>query len=301
MLAEAIDGLAIHADGCYVDCTFGRGGHSAAIMERLSEKGRLLGLDKDRAAVASPEAVALAADGRFRIEHASFAALSCQLESLGWRGRVDGVLMDLGVSSPQLDEADRGFSFMRDGPLDMRMDRSGGLTAAEWIAQAGEKELEQVVRDFGEERYARRIAGAVVRRRVQQPIVTTSQLAAIVAAAIPRWERGQHPATRTFQAIRIHVNRELLDLEQGLMQAVDELRVGGRLVAISFHSLEDRIVKRLMRREQRGGRCDAPWPAESDVPRLKRIGRAQRPGEEEIQRNPRARSAVLRVAERVAP
>lgn len=303
MLAESIEALAVRPDGWYVDATFGRGGHSREILDRLGPPGRLLALDKDRAAVSSPEAVALGRDARFRIEQVSFADMASFLTTVGWFGQVDGVLMDLGVSSPQLDEAERGFSFLRDGPLDMRMDRTRGVTAAAWLGTVSDRELEQVLRGFGEERYARQIARAIVSRRAREPIVTTKQLASIVAAAIPRWERGQHPATRSFQAIRIRVNRELEELQQGLIQAVQALRWGGRLAVISFHSLEDRIVKRFMRDESRGFAVDSgaqrPY-AESVAPRLRRIAGPRKPTASEILENPRARSAILRVAERSA-
>ncbi len=301
MLAEVLDALAVQPGGRYVDCTFGRGGHSRAVLDRLGRDGRLLALDKDADAVGSSAALNLLQDERFCIRQASYAELAVQAEALGWQGRVDGVLMDLGVSSPQLDEAERGFSFLRDGPLDMRMDRTRGDTAAEWLRSVGARELEQVLREFGEERYARRVAKAIVAHRTRATIVTTGQLAAIVAAAIPRWEKGQHPATRCFQAIRIRVNQELSELQQGLTQAVRVLRSGGRLAVIAFHSLEDRIVKRFMRAEARGGlagdiRHHAADPA---LPRLMRIDGPRKPGEDEVRDNPRARSAILRVAERL--
>lgn len=300
MSAEVIEALVVRSDGWYVDCTFGRGGHSRAIMAQLGAAGRLVALDKDQAALDSGDAAALALDQRFRIMGTSFSNLSDRLAALGWSGRVAGVLMDLGVSSPQLDDAGRGFSFLRDGPLDMRMDRHSGMTAADWIAAASEGEVEQVLREYGEERYARRVARAIVCRRTSTPIERTGDLASIVAAAIPRWEKGQHPATRSFQAIRIFINRELDDLKIGLMQATDALQVGGRLVVISFHSLEDRIVKRFMRDESRSGVGLRGLPATDGVPRLKRLGGSRRPSAGEIDENPRARSAVLRVAEKVA-
>lgn len=303
MLAEAVEALDVKPDGRYVDGTFGRGGHSRAILDRLGPGGRLLALDKDQAAVRSPEAAALADDGRFRIEQASFADMAASLMGLGWFGEADGVLMDLGVSSPQLDEVERGFSFMRDGPLDMRMDCTRGVTAGEWLRTVSVSELEQVLGDFGEERYARQIARAIVRTRDREPIVSTKQLAAIVAASIPRWERGQHPATRSFQAIRIRVNRELDELQQGLMQALTALRMGGRLVVISFHSLEDRIVKRFIRDESRGFAGGAGFPPACSVPvapRLRRIQGPRKPSAREVSENPRARSAVLRAAEKLA-
>jgi 16S rRNA (cytosine1402-N4)-methyltransferase len=302
LLREAMEGLAPAPNSRIVDCTFGRGGHSEAILDCLGGEGRLLALDKDPEAVASAEALSLSADSRFVLEHGSFAQLKKIVEHQGWLGQVAGVLMDLGVSSPQLDEAGRGFSFMRSGPLDMRMDTSRGATAAEWLAKISEGELARVLRDFGEERYARRIARAVIARRTQRPFLTTGDLAETIERAVPSREKGKHPATRSFQAIRILINHELDELEQGLEQALDILRPGGRLAVIAFHSLEDRIVKRFMRDEERGGGPNDPrLPIQHSHPaRLKRIGKAVLPGEGEVAENPRARSAVLRVAERLA-
>lgn len=300
MLREVLDGLALRADGLYVDCTFGRGGHSAAILEHLGAEGRLLALDKDLEAVASQEARRLGADPRFALDHGSFANLREFVERRGWLGHVAGVLMDLGVSSPQLDEADRGFSFMRDGPLDMRMDTTRGMTAAEWLAGVSERELAGVLRDYGEERYARRIARAILEGRSKHPILSTRELVEIIESAVPTRERGRHPATRSFQAIRIFINKELEELEQGLRQAVDVLKPGGRLVIIAFHSLEDRIVKRFMRDEERGRTVLPHLPLHAtESGRLKRVGKARMPEPEEVRDNPRARSAVLRVAERL--
>lgn len=300
MLAEALEGLSIEPNGFYVDCTFGRGGHSRAILEKLGPDGRLLALDKDPVAVGSGEARALLHDGRFAIVHSSYAELKRQVERHHAAGRVAGILMDLGVSSPQLDETERGFSFLRDGFLDMRMDTSQGVTAAEWLSTVTEEELVRVLRLYGEERFARRIARAVVDARKTNPIMTTRQLAALIEKVVTKREPSKHPATRSFQAIRIAINGELEDLESALPQAVDVLRPGGRLAVISFHSLEDRIVKRFMREEERG----KAWPAHLPRPcehrsRLKCIGRAQKPQTAEVSVNPRARSAVLRVAERV--
>lgn len=302
MLREAVEGLAIDPAGRFVDCTFGRGGHSRPILERLSDAGRLLALDKDLDAVSSEDAQALLTDPRFEIEHGSFARLREIAERRGWVGSVAGVLMDLGVSSPQLDEPLRGFSFLRPGPLDMRMDTSRGPTAAEWLAGASESELAGVLRDYGEERYARRIARAIVARRATQPILTTGDLAAVIEQAAPTREKSKHPATRSFQAIRILINRELEELEQGLQQAVEILRPGGRLAVIAFHSLEDRIVKRFFRDAERGcGAADSRLPGlATAMPTLRRIGKARMPDAPEIAENPRARSAVLRVAERTA-
>lgn len=301
MLPEALDGLALTADGLYVDCTFGRGGHSAAILAKLGPEGRLLALDKDPDAVASQAAKRLTSDLRFALEHGSFANLGEYVERRGWQGQIAGVLLDLGVSSPQLDESDRGFSFMRNGPLDMRMDTTRGMTAAEWLASAPESEVADVLRYYGEERYAGRIARTICEWRSKRPIVSTRELVEIIEKAVPTRERGKHPATRSFQAIRIFINRELEELEQGLRQAMEVLRPGGRLVVIAFHSLEDRIVKRFMRDEERGASAAlAHFPVHRTEPgRLKRIGRARMPGPEEVRNNPRARSAVLRVAERI--
>jgi 16S rRNA (cytosine1402-N4)-methyltransferase len=304
LLEECIEGLAIQSDGLYIDGTFGRGGHSAAVLGRLSESGRLLALDRDAEAVGSANALALAQDRRFRIAHARFGELGELVSEAGWVGRVSGILLDLGVSSPQLDDGGRGFSFMRDGPLDMRMDQSQGMTAEEWLAVVSEAELCRVLKEYGEERYARRIARAIVDRRSRGALVSTAQLAAVIAASMPRREKGQHPATRSFQAIRIQINQELADIQAALEQAVDLLAAGGRLVVIAFHSLEDRIVKRFLRDESRGGTAgDSPlgWPntAEWQAPRLRRVGRAIRAGAGEIGANLRARSAVLRIAERL--
>lgn len=298
LLAEALDALAIRDDGVYVDCTFGRGGHSRGLLERLGAAGRLIAFDKDWDAVESAEARALASDSRFLLVHSGFARLAEQLQRLELLGRVDGVLMDLGVSSPQLDTAERGFSFMRDGPLDMRMDVGAGPSAAEWLARASEAELADVLRIYGEERFSRRIARAVVEQRAQQAIATTGQLARLIDKAVPRREPGKHPATRSFQAIRVYLNDELGELERGLEQTLLALKTGGRLAVIAFHSLEDRMVKRFMRDQERGLDPRAPkWAV--PTPTLKRIGKAIYAGEAEVAGNPRARSAVMRVAERL--
>lgn len=295
MLRDAVDFLVTDSTGFYVDATFGRGGHAREILDRLGPAGRLLAIDRDPDAIAAAQA--LRSDPRFTIEHASFAELARVLERNGIRGGVHGVLLDLGVSSPQLDAPARGFSFLHDGPLDMRMDPGTGRSAAEWLARARADEIERVLRDYGEERFARRIAAWIVRERAHAPIHTTGQLAQIVARANPAWEQGKHPATRAFQAIRIFINGELEALAAGLEQAVAALRPGGRLVVISFHSLEDRIVKRFMRDASRHG---APHGIPvAAAPMLARIGRAMRPAQAEVAANPRARSAVLRVAERL--
>ena len=301
LLDEVLAGLAVKADGRYCDATFGRGGHAAAILGQLGPVGRLCGIDRDPAAIAAGRE-RFAAESRLTLVRGSFGRLEERVRAAGWEGELQGVLLDLGVSSPQLDEAGRGFSFMQDGPLDMRMDNESGLSAAQWLARAGEREIADVLFKLGEEKFSRRIARAVVAARAATPIGTTRQLAEIVAGAVPTREPGKHPATRTFQAIRIHVNRELEEVEAALPQAVNLLAPGGRLCVISFHSLEDRLVKRFMRREAQGDPIYAELP---DVPpharpRLQLIGGAVMPGDAEIARNPRARSAVLRVAERIA-
>lgn len=301
LLDEAVDALVVDPHGCYVDCTYGRGGHSSAILARLSERGRLLAIDRDPDAVRDARA-RLADDSRFAIEHSAFSGLAALVDARGWTGRVSGVLLDLGVSSPQLDSAERGFSFLRDGELDMRMNTSEGQSAAEWLASAKEEDIAQVLRDYGEEKFARRMARAIVARRRESPITRTLDLAEIVSRAHPAWERGKHPATRAFQAIRIKVNDELGEIERVLPSAVGVLGKGGRLVVISFHSLEDRLVKRFMRDEERGPVLPRHLPVTESQRgcRLRTVGKARRPGEEEVAENPRARSAVLRVAERIA-
>jgi 16S rRNA (cytosine1402-N4)-methyltransferase len=300
MQEEVMGALNIRSSGVYVDATFGRGGHATAILQRLDQDGRLLAVDRD------PQAVAVARqrfadEPRFAVEHAAFADLYAVLEMQGLVGRVDGLLLDLGVSSPQLDDAGRGFSFRHDGPLDMRMDPTTGVSVAEWLSQADEGDIAGVLRDYGEERYARRIARAIVSARRETPIETTAQLAAVVRAANPAWEKGKDPATRSFQALRIHINRELQQLEQCLARVADILAPGGRLAVISFHSLEDRLVKRFIRRESQGQALPRGLPvtgAQQGI-RLRRIGAAQRASEREVAENPRSRSAVLRVAERL--
>ena len=297
LLDAALAALNIRPEGVYVDATFGRGGHSRAILARLGKTGRLLAMDRDPTAVAEAGAID---DARFGMVHAPFSQLGRVLDESGLLG-VDGILFDLGVSSPQLDEATRGFSFRLDAPLDMRMDTSRGMTAAEWLNTAPEEEIARVIRDLGEERFARRVARAIVAARSEQPIVGTRQLAVLAAGAVRTRERGQDPATRTFQAIRIHINGELAEIAAALPQAAAHLRSGGRLAVISFHSLEDRIVKQFMRTEAEGEQVPAeiPLPAAALRPgRLKRIGKAVKAGTVECAANPRARSAVLRVAER---
>ena len=294
LLAESVSALSVRADGSYLDGTFGRGGHSREILSLLSPSGQLMAVDKDPAAEAS--AKAFSDDSRFKFVAGSFADISDFVSD----GSLDGILLDLGVSSPQLDDAARGFGFNGDGPLDMRMDTRSGMTAAEWIASAPEQEIADVIKTYGEERFAKRMASAIVKVRADTPITGTRQLASIIAEANPKWEPNKHPATRAFQAIRIFINRELEDLELALSSMVDKLVIGGRLVVISFHSLEDRIVKRFMRDQARGVQLPRHVPVvDSDAGKtLNLIGKAIKPSDEEVARNPRSRSAVMRVAER---
>jgi 16S rRNA (cytosine1402-N4)-methyltransferase len=300
MLDEVLQALALRPDGTYVDCTFGRGGHSGAILERLGPAGRLIGLDRDPAAVAEARR-RFGMDARFTIVHAPFSSLRQALEPLGVWGRVDGLLLDLGVSSPQLDEAERGFSFMRDGPLDMRMDPTHGESAADLLARIDEAALADILWRLGEERFSRRIARAIVQARGETPITRTAQLAEIIASAVPRREPGKHPATRSFQALRLWVNQELAELEAVLPQAREALTKGGRLAVISFHSLEDRMVKHFLRGE-RGPDLppEIPLMVERAPAVWHPLGRAQKPSPAEVKANPRARSAVLRVAEKLS-
>ena len=293
--------LALRTDGIYVDGTFGRGGHSRAILARLGPSGRLVGLDRDPDAVAVGEALA-AQDPRFTMVRAGFSGVSAVAGSYGLVGRVDGLLLDLGVSSPQLDDPSRGFSFSVDGPLDMRMDPASGESAAHWLARASEAEIARVLRELGEERFAGRIARAILRARLAAPILSTRALASLCEAAVPTREPGKHPATRTFQAIRIYLNRELEELRDCLGQVCTLLAQGGRLVVISFHSLEDRIVKRFIRDQARGEQPPRGVPITADRvrPQMRPIGKAIRPSSAEVAANPRARSAVLRVAERLS-
>jgi 16S rRNA (cytosine1402-N4)-methyltransferase len=300
LLHEAVDALVGNPAGIYVDGTFGRGGHSREILRRLAPEGRLLACDKDEDAERAAAELA-ADDARFSFARGSFADLPAMLDERGLDA-VDGILLDLGVSSPQLDEAERGFSFQQDGPLDMRMDRSRGESAAQWLAVADEADIAAVLRDYGEERYAKRIAAAIVRARTEQPLTRTAQLAAVISAAHPRWEKHKHPATRAFQAIRIHINSELDDLRELLDAALAVLAIGGRLVVISFHSLEDRIAKRFLRDMSRGQQLprDIPVRGTATGQRMRLRGKAVRAGDAEIAANYRARSAIMRCAERVA-
>jgi 16S rRNA (cytosine1402-N4)-methyltransferase len=302
MVAEALQQLAIKKDGIYLDCTFGRGGHSQGILNLLGQYGQLLAFDRDSEAINSDYAQAMLTDERFKLRHSCFSELESIVKNANLAGKVDGILLDLGVSSPQLDNPERGFSFLRDGPLDMRMDGNAGVSAEQWLASVDEKNLVKVLFDYGEERFARRIARAIVEKRAQSPITTTRQLAELIEDAVPLREKHKHPATRTFQAIRIEVNRELDELKAVLQQSARVLRPGGRLVVISFHSLEDRIVKRFIRDESGAKYNPGKLPIkEVDIAKgfLKRIGKALKAGKQEVSQNPRARSAIMRVAERV--
>ena len=302
LLDEAVNALAVRPAGCYVDGTFGRGGHSRLILNQLDASGRLLGFDKDPLAIATGLELQQQ-DPRFAIVQRSFAEMDAELQQRQLLAAVDGVLLDLGVSSPQLDDAQRGFSFMHDGPLDMRMNPNAGISAAQWLAQVSAEEMARVFKEYGEERFAKRMANAVVARRQLQPFTRTADLAAVLTEANPAWEKGKHPATRAFQGMRIHLNNELADLEQGLVAALASLKVGGRLVVISFHSLEDRIVKQFMRRLSKGEADQMPRhlpiiPEKFD-PVLKVVGKPQYASADELKANPRARSAVMRVAEKL--
>lgn len=298
LLDSAVDYLVGSPSGRYIDATFGRGGHSQLILSRLDEAGLLLGIDKDPEAVKAGQALA-GADARFDIAHSSFAQLDREMANRGWH-EVDGVLMDLGVSSPQLDDASRGFSFLRDGPLDMRMNPQQPPSAAEWLNTADEKDIADVIWRYGEERFSRRIARSVVARRQEAPLRTTREFAELVAGAVPKKDKHKHPATRTFQAIRIFINRELEDLEAGLAAAVDGLAPGGRLVVISFHSLEDRLVKRFMRDLARGPQLPRGLPVTADQTETpyRLVSKALKADSDEISENVRARSAVMRVLEK---
>jgi 16S rRNA (cytosine1402-N4)-methyltransferase len=296
MLGEAVEGLSVQPDGRYLDGTFGRGGHARAVLSRLGSAGRLLLMDRDPQAVAAARAE-FAADPRVAIRHANFSSLAEWDETAAG---LDGVLLDLGVSSPQLDEAARGFSFMADAPLDMRMDTTQGESAADFLARADERELTRVLWNFGEERHGRRIARAIIADRTATPFLRTGQLAALIERVVGRHEPGKHPATRSFQALRIQVNGELEALQQGLHAALERLNVGGRLAVISFHSLEDRVVKLFMRDQSGRVQNSRRGPPVSATPaRLALIGKAQFPSAAEVSANPRARSAVLRVAEKL--
>lgn len=301
LLDECIEALAIKPGGIYIDATFGRGGHSAHILDALGGDGQLIAFDRDPQAIQAAER--FAEDKRFRIIHAPFGNMAEEIESLGLTGKIDGVLMDLGVSSPQLDDAERGFSFLRDGPLDMRMDTSKGQSAADWLAHAEEQDITQVIKEFGEEKFGKRIAHAIVNTRKETPITRTAQLATIIDQAVPVKDKYKHPATRAFQGIRIYINAELEQLRVGLKAATQVLAKEGRLAVISFHSLEDRLVKRFIKDQSKGKVVPHNMPitqAEIDADKvLKALGRAIKPSEEEVMNNVRSRSSVLRVAEKL--
>ena len=306
LLHEAVDGLALKEDGIYIDATFGRGGHSRLILSKLSANGRLIAIDRDPRAITEAQKIQ---DPRFHIEHNSFSAIPEICEKLGLTGKIDGILLDLGVSSPQLDDAERGFSFMKDGPLDMRMDTTKGLSAAQWLQQVSEQDLAWVLKTFGEERFAKRIAQAIVNynksavEKNSEILNRTLQLAELIAQSVPFKDKHKHPATRSFQAIRIYINSELEELESLLQSALTVLAPKGRLSVISFHSLEDRMVKHFMRKQSKGEEIPKGLPLREDqIERrqtLKTIGKAIQPSDEEIAFNPRSRSAVLRIAERI--
>ncbi len=300
LLNEAVEALVTDTSGFYVDGTFGRGGHSGLILQSLAADGHLLGIDKDLAAIATANA-RFGNDSRFAIAHGSFAELASLVETRGLKGKVTGVLLDLGVSSPQLDEAERGFSFMQDGPLDMRMDQTRGQSAADWVNTASEEDIAWVLKEYGEERFAKRMARAIVTERQKTPFTRTKHLAEVIKEANPAWEKGKHPATRAFQAIRIQVNNELGDLDAVLEQALEVLAPGGRLVVISFHSLEDREVKRFIRRQEQGDPVPKGLPIRDDQlnKRMRSLGKAIKASEEEVKVNVRSRSAVMRVAEKL--
>lgn len=300
LLEPAVDALNVSPDGIYVDATFGRGGHAGEILKRLGDRGRLLAMDRDPAAVAEATRK-FANDKRIEIRRGPFSMLGHYVEEKGLTGKIHGVLLDLGVSSPQLDDPARGFSFRQAGPLDMRMDPESGESAADWLNRADEADIARVIKEYGEERFARRIARLIVEERAIKPVTTTGRLASICARAVRTREPGKDPATRTFQAIRIHINHELDEVVAVLPQTVSVLKTGGRLAVISFHSLEDRLVKRFIQKEARGDDfpLDLPVPTSALKPRLRQIGKPVRADADEVEHNPRARSAVLRVAERI--
>ncbi len=301
LLNEAVDGLAIEAEGCFIDCTFGRGGHSTLILSKLNDNGRLIAIDRDPTAIAAAEK--FKDDPRFLIEHQGFAALADIVEKHQLTGKVDGILLDLGVSSPQLDEAERGFSFMKDGPLDMRMDTSKGQTAAQWLAVADVEDITWVLRTFGEEKHAWRIANTIVDSREESPLTRTSQLAKLIKNTAPQREIKKHPATRSFQAIRMYINSELEQIEKVLAASLEVLKPGGRLVVISFHSLEDRLVKQFMKKHSQAKKVPRGLPiSESELNKGKKlalVGKKLKPSKTEVEQNVRSRSSVLRIAERL--
>ena len=301
LLHEAINALLIDADGLYVDGTFGRGGHTKELLNHLSGKGRIIGFDKDPVAIDLGKVV-FKFEKRLELIHESFSKLHLVLKKRGNLGDVSGVLLDLGVSSPQFDQGDRGFSFLHDGPLDMRMNNSKGMTAAQWIAESDQDELIKIFKTYGEEKFAVPIAKNIIQKRLQEPIETTHQLASIVSEAHPRWKRGQHPATKIFQAIRIHINNELEDLDVLLKNVLKILKIGGKLVVISFHSLEDRKVKQFIREKEKGPVLPKGIPIRDIGHKilLRSVGKSIKPSGLNIQENKRSRSAIMRVAERVA-
>ncbi|MCF2861974.1 16S rRNA (cytosine(1402)-N(4))-methyltransferase RsmH [Pseudoalteromonas sp. Cnat2-41] len=301
LMTETIEALAIKPDGIYIDGTFGRGGHSGEILARLGEQGRLQAIDQDPSAIVAAQR--FADDPRFNIAHSRFSRLDEVAEAQGLTGKVDGILLDIGVSSPQLDDAGRGFSFMKDGPLDMRMDPSQGRSAAQWLAEAELEDMVFVFKKYGEEKFARRIATKIIETRAHTDINSTAQLAKLIDEAVPVKDKHKHPATRTFQAIRIYINSELEEIQTALQAALKVLKPGGRLVVISFHSLEDRIVKQFIKKQSKGEAMPRGLPLTDEQLKqqltLKAVGKAIKPSEEEIARNSRARSSVLRVAERL--
>ena len=301
LLSESVDGLNIDPNGVYVDATFGRGGHSREILSRLGEHGRLVAFDRDKAAIDAAQP--FLSDPRFSIHHCAFANMKVVINDLGLYGLIDGILMDIGVSSPQLDDASRGFSFQKDGPLDMRMDTGSGMSAAQWLNCASLEEIAKVIKQYGEEKFGTRIAHAVIEQRAIKPLETTAEFAKLIDQAVPVKDKHKHPATRTFQGVRIFINGELKQLELGLSEGVDVLKSGGRLAVISFHSLEDRMVKRFIKKQSQGKQYPSKLPVAHELldlgKVLKPIGKAIKPSQAEISKNVRARSSVLRVAEKL--
>ncbi|MDF7671215.1 16S rRNA (cytosine(1402)-N(4))-methyltransferase RsmH [Orbaceae bacterium ESL0721] len=301
LLNEAVDKLAIKREGIYVDGTFGRGGHSRLILQQLGENGRLIAIDRD---LRAKQAAEMIEDSRFTFIHGEFSQADKYIDSMGLSGKIDGFLLDLGVSSPQLDDPERGFSFMRDGPLDMRMDVSQGITASEWLLNSSEDEIAWVLRTFGEEKFAKRIAKAITLQNSVSPITRTVELANLIANATPRIDKHKHPATRSFQAIRIYINSELEEVERALKASLSMLAKNGRLAVISFHSLEDRLVKQFMSKQSKGPQLPANLPlTEAEIKQygeatFKLLGKIK-PSDTEISRNPRSRSAILRIAEKI--
>jgi 16S rRNA (cytosine1402-N4)-methyltransferase len=301
LLSESVDRLNIDPNGVYVDATFGRGGHSREILSRLGEHGRLVAFDRDKAAIDAAQP--FLSDPRFSIHHCAFANMKVVINDLGLYGLIDGILMDIGVSSPQLDDASRGFSFQKDGPLDMRMDTGSGMSAAQWLNCASLEEIAKVIKQYGEEKFGTRIAHAVIEQRAIKPLETTAEFAKLIDQAVPVKDKHKHPATRTFQGVRIFINGELKQLELGLSEGVDVLKSGGRLAVISFHSLEDRMVKRFIKKQSQGKQYPSKLPVAQELldqgKVLKPIGKAIKPSQAEINKNVRARSSVLRVAEKL--